>query len=34
MMTSIKKFLCINKNIKLIMTISQKVWFPIWNTDI
>ncbi len=34
MMTSTKRFLCINKSFKFKMTISQKVWFPIWNKDI
>ncbi len=33
-MTSIRRFLCINKNIYLIVSISQKVWFPIRNKDI
>ncbi len=34
MMTSTKRFLCINKSIYFYMTISQTVWFPIWNKDI
>ncbi len=34
MMTSIERFLCINKSIQFNITIGQVVWFPIWNKDI
>ncbi len=33
-MTSIKRFLYINKSVYFNVTISQKVWFSIWNKDI
>jgi hypothetical protein len=33
MMTITKRFLCINKSIYFNMTISQPVWFFIWNKD-
>ncbi len=33
-MTSIKRLLRINKSTYFNVTISQNVWFPIWNKDI